>query len=92
MAGFWAKLPLIMKLLLFHPEIEFLLWMDSDAMFTNMAFEVPWERHKDHNFVMHRWNEMGREKGAHPPLFRRKNGRSVLPFDYLKKGEKKEKR
>ncbi|KAL5852410.1 hypothetical protein ACOSQ3_007528 [Xanthoceras sorbifolium] len=58
MAGFWAKLPLIRKLLLSHPEIEFLWWMDSDAMFTDMAFEVPWERYKDQNFVMHGWNEM----------------------------------
>ncbi|RZC52517.1 hypothetical protein C5167_020943 [Papaver somniferum] len=58
MAGFWAKLPLIRKLLLSHPEVEFLWWMDSDAMFTDMAFEIPWERYKDHNFVMHGWNEM----------------------------------
>ncbi|KAF6142487.1 hypothetical protein GIB67_039451 [Kingdonia uniflora] len=58
MAGFWAKLPLIPKLLLSHPEVEFLWWMDNDAMFTDMAFEVPWERYKDHNFVMHGWNEM----------------------------------
>ncbi|GAB2279258.1 Xyloglucan 6-xylosyltransferase 2 [Dionaea muscipula] len=58
MAGFWAKLPLIRKLLLSHPEIEFLWWMDSDAMFTDMAFELPWERYKDVNLVMHGWNEM----------------------------------
>ncbi|KAK9945565.1 hypothetical protein M0R45_011073 [Rubus argutus] len=58
MAGFWAKLPLIRKLLLSHPEVEFLWWMDSDAMFTDMAFELPWERYKDCNFVMHGWNEM----------------------------------
>ncbi|KAK3034557.1 hypothetical protein RJ639_033803 [Escallonia herrerae] len=58
MAGFWAKLPLIRKLLLSHPEVEFLWWMDSDAMFTDMAYEVPWERYKDRNFVMHGWNEM----------------------------------
>lgn len=58
MAGFWAKLPLIRKLLLSHPEVEFLWWMDSDAMFTDMAFELPWKRYKDHNLVMHGWNEM----------------------------------
>ncbi|XVF62589.1 hypothetical protein PTKIN_Ptkin09bG0020600 [Pterospermum kingtungense] len=58
MAGFWAKLPLIRKLLLSHPEIEFLWWMDSDAMFTDMAYELPWERYKDVNLVMHGWNEM----------------------------------
>ncbi|KAF9597332.1 hypothetical protein IFM89_017235 [Coptis chinensis] len=58
MAGFWAKLPLIRKLLLSHPEVEFLWWMDSDAMFTDMAFELPWERYKEVNLVMHGWNEM----------------------------------
>ncbi|XP_022635046.1 xyloglucan 6-xylosyltransferase 2 [Vigna radiata var. radiata] len=58
MAGFWTKLPLIRKLLLSHPEVEFIWWMDSDAMFTDMAFEVPWERYKDHNLVMHGWDEM----------------------------------
>ena len=58
MAGFWAKLPLIRQLLLSHPEVEFLWWMDSDAMFTDMAFEVPWERYKDYNLVMHGWDEM----------------------------------
>lgn len=58
MSGFWAKLPLIRKLLLSHPEVEFLWWMDSDAMFTDMAFELPWDRYKDVNLVMHGWNEM----------------------------------
>ncbi|KAH7578361.1 hypothetical protein ACOSP7_000395 [Xanthoceras sorbifolium] len=58
MAGFWAKLPLIRKLLLSHPEVELLWWMDSDALFTDMAFEVPWERYKDYNLVMHGWDEM----------------------------------
>ncbi|XP_074328336.1 xyloglucan 6-xylosyltransferase 1-like [Apium graveolens] len=58
MAGFWAKLPLIRKLLLSHPEVEFLWWMDSDAMFTDMAFEIPWKRYEDRNLIMHGWNEM----------------------------------
>ena len=35
--GFWAKLPLIRKLLLSHPEVEFLWWMDNDAMFIDMG-------------------------------------------------------
>jgi len=58
MAGFWAKLPLIRALLLAHPEVEFLWWMDSDAMFTDMAFELPWERYGPYNLVMHGWDEM----------------------------------
>ncbi|KAI8561644.1 hypothetical protein RHMOL_Rhmol04G0356600 [Rhododendron molle] len=59
MTGFWAKLPLIRKLLLSHLEVEFFWWMDSDAMFTDMAFEVPWERYEDHNFVLNgRYHEV----------------------------------
>ncbi|KMZ66344.1 UDP-Xyl: xyloglucan alpha-1,6-xylosyltransferase, family GT34 [Zostera marina] len=58
MSGFWAKLPLIRMLLTSHPEVEFLWWMDSDAMFTDMAFELPWERYKDKNLVMHGWDQM----------------------------------
>uniref|UniRef100_A0A0R0KTK1 Uncharacterized protein n=1 Tax=Glycine max TaxID=3847 RepID=A0A0R0KTK1_SOYBN len=54
-AGFWAKLPLIRKLLLSHPEVEFLWWMDSDAMFTDMSSSC---RGRDSNLVMHGWNEM----------------------------------
>ncbi|KAK4764001.1 hypothetical protein SAY87_013439 [Trapa incisa] len=57
MGGFWAKLPLIKELMLGHPEAEFLWWMDSDALFTDMAFEVPWERYKDYNLVLHGWSE-----------------------------------
>ncbi|KAK2649440.1 hypothetical protein Ddye_016929 [Dipteronia dyeriana] len=57
MAGFWAKLPLLRKLLLSHPEVELLWWMDSDALFTDVSSEVPWERYKDYNLVMH-----GRDK------------------------------
>ncbi|MBA0827801.1 hypothetical protein Goarm_012549, partial [Gossypium armourianum] len=52
------KIDYCRKLLLSHPEIEFLWWMDSDAMFTDMAYELPWERYKDFNMVMHGWNEM----------------------------------
>ncbi|KAL5217723.1 hypothetical protein ABZP36_018407 [Zizania latifolia] len=58
MAGFWAKLPLLRALLLAHPEIEFLWWMDSDAMFSDMAFELPWERYGPYNLIMHGWDEM----------------------------------
>ncbi|OWM68201.1 hypothetical protein CDL15_Pgr004683 [Punica granatum] len=57
MGGFWSKLPLIKELMLGNPEAEFLWWMDSDALFTDMAFEVPWERYRDYNLVFHGWSE-----------------------------------
>ncbi|XP_057519021.1 probable xyloglucan 6-xylosyltransferase 5 [Amaranthus tricolor] len=53
MSGFWAKLPLIRKLILSHPEIEWFWWLDSDALFTDMVFEVPLRKYKDHNLVIH---------------------------------------
>ncbi|XP_051136438.1 probable xyloglucan 6-xylosyltransferase 5 [Andrographis paniculata] len=53
MSGHWMKLPLIRRLMLRHPEAEWLWWMDSDAIFTDMAFEVPLLKYKDHNLVVH---------------------------------------
>ncbi|KAL2642553.1 hypothetical protein R1flu_010140 [Riccia fluitans] len=58
MSGFWAKLPLIRKLMLSHPDIEWFWWMDSDAMFTDMLFEVPMEKYTDYNLVLHGWDDM----------------------------------
>ncbi|CAM6016263.1 unnamed protein product [Sphagnum balticum] len=58
MAGFWAKLPLIRKLMLGHPQVEWIWWMDSDAMFTDMLFEVPLEKYEKYNLVLHGFDEL----------------------------------
>jgi xyloglucan 6-xylosyltransferase len=57
MTGFWSKLPLLRKLMLAHPEVEWIWWMDSDAMFTDMVFELPIENYKDYNLVLHGYKE-----------------------------------
>jgi len=57
MAGYWSKLPLMRKLMLAHPEVEWIWWMDSDAMFTDMVFELPIEKYKDYNLVVHGYKE-----------------------------------
>jgi xyloglucan 6-xylosyltransferase len=57
MAGYWSKLPLIRKLMLAHPEVEWIWWMDSDAMFTDMVFELPIEKYKEYNLVVHGYKE-----------------------------------
>ncbi|KAI5078800.1 hypothetical protein GOP47_0006471 [Adiantum capillus-veneris] len=64
LVGFWSKLPLLRRLMLAHPEIEWLWWMDSDAMFTDMAFELPIEKYKNHNLVLHGWEEDVYQKRA----------------------------
>ncbi|XP_047327745.1 probable xyloglucan 6-xylosyltransferase 3 [Impatiens glandulifera] len=52
-SGYWSKLPLIRSLMLAHPQVEFIWWMDSDALFTDMVFEIPVLKYKDHNMVIH---------------------------------------
>ncbi|KAL2935287.1 putative xyloglucan 6-xylosyltransferase 5 [Bienertia sinuspersici] len=58
MAGYWAKLPLIRKLMVSHPEYEWIWWLDSDALFTDMVFEVPLSKYKDHNLVIHGYPDL----------------------------------
>ncbi|CAM6105149.1 unnamed protein product [Calypogeia fissa] len=64
MAGFWAKLPLLRKLMLANPEVEWIWWMDSDAMFTDMLFELPLDKYKDYNMVLHGWDELVYNKNS----------------------------
>ncbi|CAM6109067.1 unnamed protein product [Calypogeia fissa] len=55
MKGFFIKLPLVRNLILTHPEAEWIWWMDSDALFTDMSFEIPFEKYKDYNMIVHGW-------------------------------------
>jgi xyloglucan 6-xylosyltransferase len=57
MQSFWVKHPMIRKIMLTHPEAEWIWWMDSDAFFTDMTFEVPLDKYKDHNMVLHGFEE-----------------------------------
>ncbi|XP_071731565.1 probable xyloglucan 6-xylosyltransferase 5 [Rutidosis leptorrhynchoides] len=58
LAGYWAKLPLIRRLMLSHPEVEWIWWMDSDALFTDMVFELPLSKYKNHNLVIHGYPDL----------------------------------
>ncbi|CAL5441784.1 unnamed protein product [Camellia sinensis] len=58
LSGFWAKLPLIRRLMLSHPEVEWIWWMDSDALFTDMVFEIPLSKYKNHNLVVHGYPDL----------------------------------
>ena len=37
--SFWTKQPLVRKLMLSHPEVEWFWWMDSDAIFTGKMLQ-----------------------------------------------------
>lgn len=58
MGSVWAKLPVIRSAMVAHPEAEWIWWMDSDAVFTDMEFELPLGRYKNRNLVAHGWPNM----------------------------------
>ncbi|KAM7269354.1 hypothetical protein ACFE04_024851 [Oxalis oulophora] len=58
LAGYWAKLPLIRRLMLSHPEVEWIWWMDSDALFTDMTFEIPVKKYEGYNLVIHGYPDL----------------------------------
>ncbi|PSS07939.1 Xyloglucan 6-xylosyltransferase [Actinidia chinensis var. chinensis] len=58
LAGYWAKLPLIRRLMLSHPEVEWIWWMDSDALFTDMVFELPLSKYNDYNMIIHGYPDL----------------------------------
>ncbi|XP_016487207.1 putative xyloglucan 6-xylosyltransferase 5 [Nicotiana tabacum] len=62
LSGYWSKLPLIRKLMISHPEIEWIWWMDSDAMFTDMTFEIPLSKYDGKNLIIHGYPELLNEK------------------------------
>ncbi|GMY25927.1 probable xyloglucan 6-xylosyltransferase 3 [Fagus crenata] len=58
LSGYWSKLPLIRRLMLSHPEVEWIWWMDSDALFTDMVFELPLQKYSNHNLVIHGYPDL----------------------------------
>ncbi|PUZ45134.1 hypothetical protein GQ55_8G196700 [Panicum hallii var. hallii] len=56
MKGYWAKIPVVRAAMLAHPEAEWVWWVDSDAVFTDMDFSLPLAtRYDGHNFVAYGW-------------------------------------
>ncbi|MCO5581287.1 hypothetical protein L7F22_035166 [Adiantum nelumboides] len=64
MQEYWSKIPLVRKLMLTHPEMEWIWWMDSDAIITDMVFELPLEKYRNHNLIVHGWEKEVYEKRA----------------------------
>ncbi|CAA6657546.1 unnamed protein product [Spirodela intermedia] len=58
MFTFWAKIPLVRAAMVAHPECEWIWWVDSDAIFTDM----------DHHLVVHGWRHLVYEKKSSTSL------------------------
>lgn len=62
MFTFWAKIPLVRAAMVAHPECEWIWWVDSDAIFTDMEFELPLRKYAAHHLVVHGWRHLVYEK------------------------------
>jgi xyloglucan 6-xylosyltransferase len=51
-AGGWAKLALLRRHMLAHPEVEWLWWLDAGALVTDMGFELPLARYEGAHLVV----------------------------------------
>eukprot|EP00850_Spirogloea_muscicola_P012551 SM000081S22685 [mRNA] locus=s81:535115:537067:- [translate_table: standard] len=49
---YWAKYPLLANLMRTETQYDWFIWMDSDAIFTNMTFEIPFHKYDGKNFVV----------------------------------------
>ncbi|CAI0406389.1 unnamed protein product [Linum tenue] len=60
MKSYWAKLPVVKAAMLAHPEAEWIWWVDSDAVITDMEYKLPLDRYnyKGHNLAVHGWPKL----------------------------------
>ncbi|CAN6469361.1 unnamed protein product [Victoria cruziana] len=45
--GTWVRYPLLFKLMKANPEIQWFMWMDADAIFTDLNFSIPIRTYDD---------------------------------------------
>ncbi|KAK4749443.1 hypothetical protein SAY87_026892 [Trapa incisa] len=62
MHSYWAKYPAVRAAMLAHPEAEWIWWVDSDAIFTDMDFILPLDRYEGYNLVVHGWPHLVHDK------------------------------
>ncbi|CAO2828162.1 unnamed protein product [Amaranthus hypochondriacus] len=58
MFSYWAKYPVVKAAMIAHPEAEWIWWVDSDAFITDMDFNLPLEKYKTHNLILHGWDHL----------------------------------
>ncbi|CAM6099400.1 unnamed protein product [Calypogeia fissa] len=52
-SDWWVKLPVIRMLMLQHPQMEWIWWIDADAVITDLSFEPPYEELEHDNLVLY---------------------------------------
>ncbi|CAL4911601.1 unnamed protein product [Urochloa decumbens] len=72
--GGWGKLPVLRRIMLAHPEVEWLWWVDGDTLVTDMGFELPLARYEGAHLVVH---------GNHYLLFQLRSWDAVSTGSFL---------
>ncbi|XP_047944960.1 putative glycosyltransferase 7 [Salvia hispanica] len=54
----WVKLAALRAAMVAHPQVEWLFWLDSDAVITDMDFVIPFERYEGYNMVVDGWPDL----------------------------------
>ncbi|CAL4995543.1 unnamed protein product [Urochloa decumbens] len=72
--GGWGKLLMLRRLMLAHPEVEWLWWVEHDALVTDMGFELPLARYEGVHLVVH---------GNHYLLFNLRSWAAVSTGSFL---------
>ncbi|KAL5556773.1 hypothetical protein UlMin_039009 [Ulmus minor] len=84
MGSYWAKLPVVRAAMMAHPEAEWIYWVDSDALFTDMDFKLPLDKYKNHNLIVHGWAHLIQQThswtGLNAGVFLIRNSQWALDF------------
>jgi hypothetical protein len=58
--GVWARYPALLRLMQALPDVEWFMWMDADAIFTDFAFEIPFRQYDEwgKNFIAHGFHHL----------------------------------
>ncbi|WVZ51349.1 hypothetical protein U9M48_002502 [Paspalum notatum var. saurae] len=83
MTSYWAKIPIVRAAMLAHPEAEWVWWVDSDAVFTDMDLSLPLPEYHGRNLVVYGWPKQMEKKswlGINAGVFLIRNCQWSLDF------------
>jgi xyloglucan 6-xylosyltransferase len=48
---YWLKYPLLKKMMADRRDVEWFLWMDTDTLITDFAFDIPFDKYQGFDLV-----------------------------------------
>jgi xyloglucan 6-xylosyltransferase len=56
--GAWNKVALVRDLMYSRQDLEWFIWMDYDALVTDLSFKLPWDQYQESDFIL--WGDYER--------------------------------